>query len=134
MHRESISVKNFIGLKPRMFSPVNLSMFTVCPVLWVNGHWIHLTISCWLHFLTWMIKYRYLYTKSYKADNTYHQVFCYPESVNTKWENPMVYSTNFMQCVCTAYCESWIVSLSPFIMNSCYQLLSHMPTTNQINR
>ena len=29
MHRESISAKNFIGLKPQMFSPANLSTFTV---------------------------------------------------------------------------------------------------------
>ena len=29
MHRENISVKNFIGLKPRMSSPVNLSTSTV---------------------------------------------------------------------------------------------------------
>ena len=26
---KSISAKNFIGLKPRMFSPANLSLFTV---------------------------------------------------------------------------------------------------------
>ena len=30
MHRESISAKIFIGLKPRNFSPANLSRFTVC--------------------------------------------------------------------------------------------------------
>ena len=36
--------------------------------------------------------YQYLYTKNYKAVNAYHQVFCYPDSVNTQWENPMVYS------------------------------------------
>ena len=31
MHRESISAqKNFIGLKPQMFSPVNLSTSMVC--------------------------------------------------------------------------------------------------------
>ena len=29
MHHESISVKNFIGLKPRISSPANLSMFMV---------------------------------------------------------------------------------------------------------
>ena len=40
----------------------------------------------------------------------HHQVFCCPESVNTKRENPMVYGTNFTQCVCTEYCESWILS------------------------
>ena len=28
-YRDNIPVKNFIGLKPRMFSPVNLSPFTV---------------------------------------------------------------------------------------------------------
>ena len=31
MHHESISAKNFIGLKLRMFSPVNISTSTVCP-------------------------------------------------------------------------------------------------------
>ena len=44
-------------------------------------------------------------------------LFC-PESVNTKPENPMVYNTNFTQCICTGYCESWILSLPCFIMNS----------------
>ena len=29
MHRESIPMENFIELKLRMFSPVNLSLFTV---------------------------------------------------------------------------------------------------------
>ena len=29
MHRENISVKNFIGLKSRIFSPANLSMSIV---------------------------------------------------------------------------------------------------------
>ena len=37
---------------------------------------------------------------------TYHQVFCYSESVNTKQENPMIYGANFTQCVCTGYCKS----------------------------
>ena len=32
------------------------------------------------------------------------------ESVNTKRENSMVYGANFTQCVCTGYCESWILS------------------------
>ena len=40
---------------------------------------------------------------------TYHHVFCCPESVNIKWENPMVYCANFTQCICTGYCESWIL-------------------------
>ena len=30
MHHKSISAKNFLGLKPGMFSPENLSTFTVC--------------------------------------------------------------------------------------------------------
>ena len=69
------------------------------------------SISSWLHFLTWMIWYRYLYTKNYKAVYTYHQVFssC-AKSVNTKRENLMVYGVNFTQCICTGYCESWILS------------------------
>ena len=29
MHRESISAKNFIGLKLQMFSPANFSTFTI---------------------------------------------------------------------------------------------------------
>ena len=27
----------------------------------------------------------------------------------------MVYGRNFMQCICTGYCESWILSLPSFI-------------------
>ena len=46
----------------------------------------------------------------HKELQSYHQVFYCHESVNTKWENPMVYSANFTQCVCTGYCESWILS------------------------
>ena len=57
----------------------------------------------------------YLYTKNYKAVNTYHHL----ESVNTKRENPMVYIANFTQYIFTGYCESWIFSLPSFIMNSC---------------
>ena len=34
LHRESISAKNFIGLKLRIFSPANISPFTVCQLLW----------------------------------------------------------------------------------------------------
>ena len=37
-----------------------------------------------------------------------------------KQENLMVYGANFTQCVCTGYCESWILSLLSFIMNSWY--------------
>ena len=37
----------------------------------VTGHWIHLGIICWFHFLT---SYWYRYAKNYKAVNTYHQV------------------------------------------------------------
>ena len=59
-------------------------------VSWVTGRRVHSSISCWLHFLIWTIWYWYLYTKNYKAVNTYHRVFCYPECVNTKRENPMV--------------------------------------------
>ena len=79
------------------------------------------SFECFLlsHFLTWMMQYRYLYAKNYKAINTYHQVFFYPESGNAKRENPMVYCANFTQCVCTGYCETWILSLPSFIMNSC---------------
>ena len=50
---------------------------------------------------------------------TLNQVFCYPKSVNTKWENLMVYDMNFTQCICTGYCKTWILSFSSFIMNSC---------------
>ena len=34
----------------------------------------------------------------------------------------MVDSTTFMQCVCTGYYEIWILSLPPFIINSCSYL------------
>ena len=57
--------------------------------------------------------------KNYKAIHTYYQVLCCPESVNTKLENLMVYDANFTQCICTGYCESWILFLLSFIMNSC---------------
>ena len=82
---------------------------------WATGHQIHSSVSCWLHFLIWMIWYHYLYTKNYKAVNTYHWIFCYPESGNTKQENLIVYGVNFTQWVCTGYCESWILSL-PYIL------------------
>ena len=81
------------------------------------GCWIsHWSISCWFVFLTWTIWYQYLYTKNYKAVYTYHRVLYCPESVNTKRENSMVYGVNFTQCICTGYCESWILSLLSFIM------------------
>ena len=60
-----------------------------------------------------------IYKRTTKLLTLNHQVFCYPKSVNTKWENLMVYDMNFMQCICTGYCESWILSFSSFIMNSC---------------
>ena len=86
----------------------------IIAVSWVIGHRIYSSVSCWLHFLTWRVTwtiwYRYLYTKNYTAVYTYHQLFCCLESVNTKRENPMVYGANFMQCVCTGYCESWKLS------------------------
>ena len=75
-----------------------------------------------LHFLAWMMWYWYLYIKNYKVVYTYHQVFCCPESVNTRQENPMIYGANFMQCICTGYCENWILSLLSFIMNSWYHV------------
>ena len=52
---------------------------------WMKGRKIHLSISCWLHSLTWTIWYQYLYTHNYKDVNIYHQVFCYPKSANTWW-------------------------------------------------
>ena len=84
--------------------------YYIIAVSWVTGRRIYSSVSCWLHFLTWTIWYQCLYTKNYKAVYTYHQIFCCPESVNTKWENPMVYGASFTQCVCTGYCESWILS------------------------
>ena len=48
MHREIISAKIFIGLKPQMFSLADLSMFTVClyeanfPVLKLVGKSLYL--------------------------------------------------------------------------------------------
>ena len=41
-----------------------------------------------------------------------------PLGVNTKQENLMVYGVNFTQCICTGYCNSWILSLLSFIINS----------------
>ena len=90
----------------------------VIAALWVTGCQIHSSVSCWLHFLTWKIWYRYLYTKKYKAVNTYYRVFCYPESGNAKRGNVMVYGVNFMQCVWPDY-WSWILCLPSFIINSC---------------
>ena len=76
----------------------------------------HRVVSDWMsnllkHFLLdslshIKIQYHYLYAVNYKAVNTYHQVFCYPESVNTKPENLMIYGMNFTKCICTGYCES----------------------------
>ena len=71
--------------------------------------------------------------KSYKAINNNHQVLCYPESVNTKQENTMGYSANFTQCIPTGYCESWILSLPSFIMNSWYQEIPHAHVTTITN-
>ena len=42
MHHKSISVKNIIGLKPRMFSPANLSMSTIVSSVSLNGLEYHL--------------------------------------------------------------------------------------------
>ena len=36
---------------------------------------------------------------------------------NTKQENPKAYIANFMQYICTGYCESWTLSPS-FLMSS----------------
>ena len=65
----------------------------------------------------------YVSTKNfcaYKAINTYQQILCFSLSVNIKQENSIVYGANFMQCVCTGYYKSWILSLPSFIMDSCY--------------
>ena len=83
---------------------------------WVTNCRIY-SLKCFL--LTWTILYQYLCTKDCKPIYTYHQAFCCPESVNTKQENPKVYSANFTRCVCTGYCENWILSsLSFFIISS----------------
>ena len=65
-----------------------------------------------------LLKHFLLVTYPYMNDMISHQVFCCPQSVNTKRENQMVYGTSFMQCACTGYCESWILPLLSFIMNS----------------
>ena len=44
----------------------------------------------------------------------------------------MVYGRNFTQCVCTGYCESWILSLPSFIVNSCPRI--HISLTLDIRR
>ena len=97
-------------------------VYYVINASWVTNHKIHMAVSCWLHFLTWPIWYKFQYRKNCKAVNTYHQVFCYPESVNTKWENPMVYCVVFTQCICTEYCESWILSFPSFMYYELLQL------------
>ena len=57
---------------------------------WITtSYGFNLNVSCWLYFLTWTIWYWYLYIKNSKVVNTYHQVFCCPENVNTKRENPI---------------------------------------------
>ena len=48
MHRESISVKNFIGLKPQMFSPANLSTFTVIQPGNLIKDMIRIFVKIWL--------------------------------------------------------------------------------------
>ena len=72
----------------------------------------------------------HLYMKNYKVVNTYHKVFCYLESVNTNWENLMIYVVNLTQWVSSGYCESWILSFPSSIKYSCcnamqYSLLLH---------
>ena len=75
-------------------------------------------IRAFLAGYTFLIWYRYLYIKNYKAVNTYHKVFCYPENVNTKWEN----ESNSLRCELYAmhlYRVLWelnISSLPSFIM------------------
>ena len=81
-----------------------------------------------------------IYTKNYKAVYTYHQVFCCPESVNTKRENPMVYGVNFTQCFCTGivrvgysppffYYELLVIPLPkvPSCQNRCMELVVMYP-------
>ena len=90
----------------------------IIAALWMTGHGIYSSISCWLHFLIWTMWYQYVYRKNYKDFYTYHQVFCCPESVNTKWDNLILYGTKFTYCVCTGYYKNWTLSLLSFIMNS----------------
>ena len=70
-------------------------------------------------------RYQYLYMKNYKVVNTYHKAFCYLESVNTKWENLMIYVVNLTQCVSSGYCESWILSLPSSIKYSCCNAMQY---------
>ena len=64
-------------------------MFHSCTVSDWLSNLFELFLLVTLPHMNW---YRYLYTKNYRAVKTYHQVFCYPESVNTKQEN------NDLQC------------------------------------
>ena len=65
---------------------------------WVTDCQFHSSVSCWLRFFTWMIYHRYLYMKNCKAANIYHQVFWYPESVNTKqWFTMWTFCSVFVQ-------------------------------------
>ena len=51
--------------------------------------------------------------KNYKTVNTYHQVFCYPGSVSTKRENPMIYGVNFVfvQAIVRVECSPFLLLL-----------------------
>ena len=90
------------------FEPANKAktyMFHCCTVSDWLSNLFKLFLLVTLPHMNW---YWYLYTKNYRAIKTYHQVLCYPESVNTKQDNTMIYSTNFTHCICTGYYESWI--------------------------
>ena len=60
-----------------------------------------------------------IYKRTIKLLTLNHQVFCYPkvliQSERTWWFMTWI----FMQCICTGYCKTWILSFSSFIMNSC---------------
>ena len=45
----------------------------------------------------------------------------------------MVYGTNFIQCICTGYCESWILCQPSFNLNSYCQLLQCMCKYNIVS-
>ena len=73
MHHESISAKKFIGLKRRMFSPANLSMFTVL----ISSLYAHLYFLCLRFYHYSPFASKLLNTFSYIAtfSNTAHKYF-----------------------------------------------------------
>ena len=68
MHRKSISVKNFIGLKPQMFSPANFSTSMVQYIFNSLSHY---------KFTNYLILGMVLWALKIDVQYFYHLLYCY---------------------------------------------------------